>query len=76
MKNTTLIRVCYYAIKSVIFILLSVACYFWYMKEAIEDFDKRATTVTTRSINHPYEAPAMTICSNPPFKPSISKLYN
>ena len=46
------------------------------MKEAIEDFDKRATTVTTRSINHPYEAPAMTICSNPPFKPSISKLYN
>jgi hypothetical protein len=76
MKNTTLIKVCYYGIKSVIFISLSVACYFWYMNEAIEDFERKATTLTMRSIDHPYEAPAMTICSNPPFKPSISKLYN
>ena len=57
MKNTTFLRFCYYAIKSLIFISLSVVCYFWYMKEAIEDFDRRATTVTTRSIDHPYEAP-------------------
>lgn len=45
------------------------------MKEAIEDYQRAATTVTTRSIDQEFEPPALTFCSNPPFKPSKSKKY-
>ena len=46
------------------------------MKEAIEKYQRGATTVTKRSTNIDFEIPALTICANPPFKPSVSKLYN
>ena len=46
------------------------------MKEAIEKFQKGATTVTERSKNlGGYKSPAIVICPNPAFKPSISDLH-
>ena len=45
------------------------------MKEAIEDYQRAATTITTRSIDQEFEPPALTFCSNPPFKPSKSEKY-
>ena len=60
----------------IIFICLVVSCYFFYMKEAIEKYQRGATTVTRRSTDIDFEIPALTICANPPFKPSVAKLYN
>ena len=49
------------------------------MEEAIAKFQKRATTVTERSIPIEdlggYKSPAIVICPNPAFKPSISDLH-
>ena len=56
---------------------LVTLCYFAYMKEAIEKYHKRATTVTKRWCNEfDFEIPALTICANPPFKSSVAKPYN
>ena len=46
------------------------------MIEAIEKFNRGATTVTKRSIDLPYEYPTLIICPNPSFKPSISKKHD
>ena len=43
------------------------------MKKAIKDYKRSTKTVTTRSIDEGFEPPALTFCSNPPFKPSKSE---
>ena len=57
------------------FMILLISCYFFYMRDALDKFHRGATTVTKRSIELPYEYPSLTICTNPPFKPSVSKKY-
>ena len=68
-----------YALKVAIFTLLLVVCYIYFMKAAIVQFKKEATTVTERSIPIEdlggYKSPAIVICPNPAFKPSISDLH-
>ena len=68
-----------FILKFAIFVLLLVVCYIFFMEEAIAKFQKRATTVTERSIPIEklggYKSPAIVICPNPAFKPSISDLH-
>ena len=46
------------------------------MAEAIDKFQKKATTVTERSKDlGGYNSPAIAICPNPAFKPSISNIH-
>ena len=45
------------------------------MTEAIDKFQKQATTVTERSEDLGYKSPAVVICSYPMFKPSISNIH-
>ena len=46
------------------------------MKEAIIEYRTGATTVVKHQEVYKYEAPALTICPNPPFRNSISKKLN
>ena len=68
-----------FILKFAIFVLLLVVCYIFFMEEAIAKFQKRATTVTEKSIPIEdlggYKSPAIVICPNPAFKPSISDLH-
>ena len=68
-----------YALKFAFLTLLLVVCYTYFMKAAIEQFKKEATTVTERSIPIEdlggYKSPAIVICPNPAFKPSTSDLH-
>ena len=65
MKGLQLIKAFQWILKFIIFVSLVIGCYFSYMKEAIEDYQRAATTVTTRSIDQEFEPPALTFCSNP-----------
>ena len=69
-----------FILKFAIFVLLLVVCYIFFMEEAIAKFQKRATTVTERSIPIEdlggYKSPTIVICPNPAFKPSISDLHS
>ena len=65
-----------YALKFAIFVILLVVCYIYFMAEAIDKFQKKATTVTERSKDlGGYKSPAIVFCPNPAFKPSISEIY-
>ena len=58
--------------KSIIFITLLTFCYFYYLKEAIENFQDGAKTVITTSEKVlEYKGSAVTICPNYAFKPSF-----
>ena len=58
--------------KSIIFITLLIFCYFFYLKEAIENFQKGAKTVITTSEKVlEYTGPAVTICPDSAFKTSF-----
>ena len=78
-KIPKLLKFLQYALKFAIFTLLLVVCYIYFMKEAIEQFKKEATTVTERSIPIEdlggFKSPAIVVCPNPAFKPSISDLH-
>ena len=65
-----------YVFKCILFLCLTVCCYFYYLKEAIENYEKGSTTVTKRSMDLDLEYPALTICANPAFKPTAYKKYN
>ena len=61
-----------YGLKGIVFILLLIGCYFQYMKPALDDYFKNSLTVVTRSEEiKQYEAPAITVCANYDFKPSV-----
>ena len=64
-----------FALKFAIFASLLVVCYIYFMEEAITKFQKKATTVTEKSKKVGYQSPAVVICPNPTFKPSISDLH-
>ena len=65
-----------YALKFAIFVTLLVVCYIYFMAEAIDKFQKKATTVTERSKDlGGYKSPAIAICPNPAFKPSIFNIH-
>ena len=62
--------------KSITFITLLTLCYFFYLKEAIENFQKGAKTVITTSEKElEYTGPAVTICPNYAFKPSFEEFH-
>ena len=67
------------AIKIAFFALLLIVCYIYFMEEAIGKFQRKATTVTERSLSIEdlggYKCPAIVICPNPACKPSISDLH-
>ena len=59
-------------LKSITLITLLIFCYFFYLKEAIENFQQGAKTVITTSEKVlEYTGPAVTICPNHAFKPSF-----
>ena len=58
------------------FIVLLVICYIFYIKDAIEESQTQAKTLTKRSMTLKFEPPAIIICPKPAFKPSISRLFN
>ena len=61
-----------YGLKGIVFILLLIGSYFQYMKSALDDYFKNSLTVVTRSEEiKQYEAPAITVCANYDFKPSV-----
>ena len=63
---------CFYGLKIIVFISLLIGCYFQYMKSALEDYFKNSLTVVIRSEEiKQYEAPAITVCANYDFKPSV-----
>ena len=63
---------CLYVVKGIVFVSLLIGCYFQYMKSALEDYFKNSLTVVTRSEEiKQYEAPAITVCANYDFKPSV-----
>ena len=58
------------------FVVLLVICYIYYIKDAIEESQTQAKTLTKRSMTLKFEPPAIIICPKPAFKPSISRLFN
>lgn len=63
---------CLYGVKSIVFVSLLIGCYFQYMKSALEDYFKNSLTVVIRSEEiTKYEPPAITVCANNDFKPSV-----
>ena len=63
---------CLYGVKSIVFVSLLIGCYFQYMKSALEDYFKNSLTVVIRSEEiAKYEPPAITVCANNDFKPSV-----
>ena len=63
---------CLYGLKSIVFVSLLIGCYFQYMQSALEDYFKNSITVVVRSEEiTQYEAPAITICANYDYKPSV-----
>ena len=63
---------CLYGVKSIVFVSLLIGCYFQYMKSALEDYLKNSLTVVIRSEEiTKYEPPAITVCANNDFKPSV-----
>ena len=46
------------------------------MIDAIQEFERKAITLTKRSEPHEYEPPSVMVCPIPGYKPSISKKYN
>ena len=63
---------CLYGLKIMVFISLLIGCYFQYMKSALEDYFKNSITVVVRSEEiTQYEAPAITVCANYDYKPSV-----
>ena len=73
METNLLRKCCKFTLEFILFIGLVISCYFFFMIEAIEKFNRGATTVTKRSIDLPYEYPTLIFCPNPPFKPSVLK---
>ena len=69
-------KVCQHALYFVSFVGLFFLCFDLYMIGAIKKSQRKATTVTKRSEHGQYEAPSITICPMPAFKPSISAEYN
>ena len=68
-------KLCHYALDFMIFLSLLMFCYFLYMKEAINEYQEGAITVTKQEKELNLEAPALTICPNPSFKHSMSKMH-
>ena len=63
---------CLYGLKIMVFISLLIGCYFQYMKSALEDYFKNSITVVVRSEEiTQYEAPAIIVCANYDYKPSV-----
>ena len=63
---------CLYVVKGIVFVSLLIGCYFQYMKSALEDYLMNSVTVVIRSEEiTKYEAPAITVCANYDFKPSV-----
>ena len=63
---------CLYGLKIIVFISLLIGCYFQYMKSALEDYFKNSITVVVRSEEiTQYEAPAIIVCANYDYKPSV-----
>ena len=63
---------CLFGLKVMVFISLLIGCYFQYMKSALEDYFKNSITVVVRSEEiTQYEAPAITVCANYDYKPSV-----
>ena len=73
--NIPLPKLCHYALDFMIFLSLLMFCYFLYMKEAINEYQEGAISVTKQEKELNLEAPALTICPNPSFKPSMSKMH-
>lgn len=62
--------------KSITLITLLIFCYFFYLKESMESFQKGAKTVITTSEKVlEYTGPAVTICPNYAFKPSFEDFH-
>ena len=70
-----LLKCLQFALKFAIFASLLVVCYNYFMAEAITKFQKKATTITEKSKKVGYQSPAVVICPNPTFKPSISNRH-
>ena len=66
------VKHCLYGVKGIVFVSLLIACYFQYMKSALEDYLMNSLTVVIRSEEiTKYEPPAITVCANYDFKPSV-----
>ena len=62
--------------KSITLITRLIFCYFFYLKESIESFQKGAKTVITTSEKVlEYTGPAVTVCPNYAFKPSFEDFH-
>ena len=61
-------------VRTLLFILLLVAFYFMYMKDAVEQFNKKSTTFAQETRNESQlEPPILVACPDPPLKPSFFK---
>ena len=66
-------KICQKLLNFIIFVSLGVICYFYLMEEAIKKSKKGATTITSRIEQSGFEDPAIMICPQPGFKPSLSQ---
>ena len=71
-----LAKYCHYFLYLITFVVLFVVCHIFYIKDAIEESQMEAKSITKRSMDLEFEPPAITICPKPAFKPSISRLFN
>ena len=69
-----LAKYCHYFLYLITFVVLFVVCHIFYIKDAIEESQMQAKSITKRSMDLEFEPPAITICPKPAFKPSISRL--
>ena len=63
-----------HCLNAALFIVFLIVFYFFYMKDAWQQYTKKSTTLAERRMNKPkLDAPVLILCPDPPFKPSFFK---
>ena len=63
--------------KILLFLILLILFYFGYFIFVLDSYSKKITnTMTSENFVIQMEPPAITICFDPPFKPSVMEKYN
>ena len=66
------IRLIKQVLRAILFIILMIMFYFMYMKKAMEQFNKKSTTVAQETkYEEELEPPILVVCPDPPLKRSF-----
>ena len=67
-------RLVKHCINAIFYIVLLIIFYFYFMKDAWNQYTKKSTTFAEAQINKTkLDAPVLVLCPDPPYKPSFFK---